>query len=862
MKSPHDTTGLSERRPSAYGLLRGFAILLIAIHPLSVNSAQTNLLTNGDFETSSGAYPANWGTQVAPGNPSPSFSWATDRSVSSIHSLKTIVSADGTADWRQTNIPVDANIQYRLRAHVYATNVSNGSHAVEVQWFTGSTYLGRSVVTASVADKWIEASLEHITPPTGATVAHILLRTYKTGTYYFDDVCLLREDKQLILNDGKFPMGLYSLTSVGLLSNGDTEFKDLSKGNNPANWGATVDPTASAVFTWDSVRKQSGERSLKINMISNGPPAHWGQSVTNIDPNKRYRFSAYIYADNITTGSHSAELQWFNGTQYLGRQQFFSTNVNSWTYVGGVNIAPIAGANTVYVLMRGYKNGNYWFDNIRFEEDRTEVERVTEAVNAGFNLIVGGASMNSIGAGGAKAVAAFSDETYQDTSAISSAVDGVENHSALRFYYPPGEPAWWDIPLPASTVVDGYQTIVNSDASYHSAPHRVWLNHAPRGTQADPTNFSLLKPYSAGADIVSMDIYPIPNGDHSNLPNKTISCVGDYVDILYNQVVSEGNVQKKPIWMLLQASSMSDYNPLYYSHSVQIQWFDQLDKFIGTEVLACTKTNTWVTVSQTGIIPPANARKAVIVLRSLAPGTYRFDNISVTENGITRTTNGNVESGVGADPANWTKVVGTGSTVQSWDTQVASSPSHSLKTVMNSWGSADWQQAITSIDPTKTYNFSVDIHTDNASPYPRPNWLQTRFMAYNAIIHGARGLIYWGNSFIRTSDPLWTDLKAIASEIRTLSDILGMPVSYRKVTTTNSNLETLLLSSASDTHIYLLVANRSNTNLTNVTISWSGLSTPSGKEFLENQPVTITNNSFVKSFSPYQVNVFELTKAP
>jgi hypothetical protein len=50
----------------------------------------------------------------------------------------------------------------------------------------------------------------------------------------------------------------------------------------------------------------------------------------------------------------------------------------------------------------------------------------------------------------------------------------------------------------------------------------------------------------------------------------------------------------------------------------------------------------------------------------------------------------------------------------------------------------------------------------------RPGFSQTRFMAYDAIVHGANALLYWGTHAIEKDSVLWQDLMKIAKELRAL----------------------------------------------------------------------------------------------
>ena len=50
----------------------------------------------------------------------------------------------------------------------------------------------------------------------------------------------------------------------------------------------------------------------------------------------------------------------------------------------------------------------------------------------------------------------------------------------------------------------------------------------------------------------------------------------------------------------------------------------------------------------------------------------------------------------------------------------------------------------------------------------RPNFSEIRFMAYDAIVHGANALLCWGTHYIEKDSALWRDLMKIAKELRAL----------------------------------------------------------------------------------------------
>jgi len=52
---------------------------------------------------------------------------------------------------------------------------------------------------------------------------------------------------------------------------------------------------------------------------------------------------------------------------------------------------------------------------------------------------------------------------------------------------------------------------------------------------------------------------------------------------------------------------------------------------------------------------------------------------------------------------------------------------------------------------------------------------QTRFMAWQAVVHGVNGLLYWGLSYTPAEAPVWSDLQALAAEFRQLGEELAAP---------------------------------------------------------------------------------------
>ena len=56
-----------------------------------------------------------------------------------------------------------------------------------------------------------------------------------------------------------------------------------------------------------------------------------------------------------------------------------------------------------------------------------------------------------------------------------------------------------------------------------------------------------------------------------------------------------------------------------------------------------------------------------------------------------------------------------------------------------------------------------------------PNQAQLRFMAWQAVVHGVNGLLWWGLSYTPPEAPLWKDLKSVVRELAQVRDALSAP---------------------------------------------------------------------------------------
>ncbi len=129
-----------------------------------------------------------------------------------------------------------------------------------------------------------------------------------------------------------------------------------------------------------------------------------------------------------------------------------------------------------------------------------------------------------------------------DASKTRAIIPYICHHPALLGYENADEPAWGGINI--SAYAAGSRLLRKLDPD-----HPQINNHAPRNTIAK------LAMYNRYVDISGGDIYPVWSGPdkHSNLPNKTISVVGD--ETVKNLKAVN---YKKPVIMILQGNSWSN----------------------------------------------------------------------------------------------------------------------------------------------------------------------------------------------------------------------------------------------------------------------------------------------------------------
>jgi hypothetical protein len=143
-----------------------------------------------------------------------------------------------------------------------------------------------------------------------------------------------------------------------------------------------------------------------------------------------------------------------------------------------------------------------------------------------------------------------------------------------------------------------------------------------------------------------------------------------------------------------------------------------------------------------------------------------------------------------------------------------------------------------------------------------PTYEESRFMAYNAIIHGATGIVYWGTSYTPQPSPFWSDLKKVTRELADMQNILTAKVVNFEIEKTYHELGhsvdagVEILVKEYDNKIYLLTTN-ADKNPIKITFKLLKNNTK-GKVLSENRTVQITNGEMTDTYNPFDVHIYEL----
>lgn len=159
--------------------------------------------------------------------------------------------------------------------------------------------------------------------------------------------------------------------------------------------------------------------------------------------------------------------------------------------------------------------------------------------------------------------------------------------------------------------------------------------------------------------------------------------------------------------------------------------------------------------------------------------------------------------------------------------------------------------------------FSFNDADANVPGARRPTAKETRFMAYDAIVHGAGGVLWWGANLIPSNSKLWRAIQNTTQEIEAIEPWLTTSDARVKVTASQAGIGLLLKQPVRGGREYLLIAvNTKGTPRSTVISIDPALRVESVREIFEGRKTPVHGAHFISVFSGNGVHVYAVTPAP
>jgi hypothetical protein len=146
--------------------------------------------------------------------------------------------------------------------------------------------------------------------------------------------------------------------------------------------------------------------------------------------------------------------------------------------------------------------------------------------------------------------------------------------------------------------------------------------------------------------------------------------------------------------------------------------------------------------------------------------------------------------------------------------------------------------------------------------YPNPT--EYRAQAYIALLHGAKGLMWYGGSvtggaYLKPEESNWEYVRKLAREMNEMGPVfMGKTEAAPKVSPENAPVS-VMLKRAEDGRFVLIAVNRGGKPL-DVTFESSALKAGAAKVLYEDRTVAATAGKLADKFEPYAVHVYELPR--
>lgn len=708
-----------------------FSLTVMAMPALSADS----LLTNGSFETGDEQGLAEGWVLSSEDGGATTASRVTDEGGQRGAFIRLNRTTEGQADVRPVvgSVAVEKNASYLLTARLRVSNTEKGSHSVELQWFGDGRYLGREIAAATMADTWVHVAVGPVTPPEGCTRGIVLLRGYAAGTYDFDDV------------------NLWAVQGISsnLLKNSGFE-SDADGDGSPDDWAASRDAAK-----WDATSAATGSHSVALTRDgASDQMAAWRQDGVPVEPGRRCELSAAVQCD-VFGRDLSMSIEWTARGKIIRTDKMSDQTFTRWQRKTLRTIVP-PGADRANVVIELLSEGTLWLDDVALAQENmvAEVELSILKPNARGLLRQG------IDAPVLQGVCRMKT-TLEDVSCRVALLDASEQEVAVagldadgRFELPLGDVAAGSYTLRARVLSGGemvaadkaFLDIVSSDSSgVFFREDKIAVVHGepwfPIGvTSISPAADEAERLADAGFNLLVPNISSSGKKEAVKATLDRAKELGLYVmewnnAWVYNKGESAAEGREKSLGTM--AANVGDH-----------------PAFLG---IMCDEA-LW------NGVPAADVMHGYATFRRLMP-THLFWQNQAPRNTI-------------EDLARYCRAAD----VSGMDIYPVEGKTHSdLPNKTLSVVGDEMDKNHLTVDGRKPIwailqGFGWSVWEKDSSLHKRaPTWEETRFMAYDSILHGATGIIYWGASYEDRESDIWNSLRRMASELRDLTPVLVSP---------------------------------------------------------------------------------------
>ena len=143
-----------------------------------------------------------------------------------------------------------------------------------------------------------------------------------------------------------------------------------------------------------------------------------------------------------------------------------------------------------------------------------------------------------------------------------------------------------------------------------------------------------------------------------------------------------------------------------------------------------------------------------------------------------------------------------------------------------------------------------------------PTYDESRFMAYNAIVHGANGILIWGTNYTPQPSNFMNNLYSVTRELQVMQEILASKSTMNTVDmeyhelgfSVDSGIEFIIKEVNGSTYLISV-----NSDKNPVKVTFSGLNNFKTVEVLkENRTLAISNGRLTDDFKPFDIHIYKI----